>query len=227
MIPLNDSAPRYRFPLVTVLLILANVLVFLFEMSLPDRGLRQLVFEFGVVPLRTVAAPFDPHVSAPEAILPFFTSMFLHGGWMHLIGNMWFLWIFGDNVEDRLGSLRYFMFYLICGLGAAVVHVLVNLRSTVPTVGASGAIAGVLGAYFVLFPGSRVLTLVPFLFLWTVRLPAVIMIGYWFLIQILSGSASLAVQVEGGTAWWAHVGGFLLGLLLIRRMLPRRRAELA
>ncbi len=223
MIPLNDSAPRYRFPLVTVLLIVTNVLVFLYEMSLPDRGLHQLVFAFGVVPLRTVAAPFDPGGSAAAAIFPLFTSMFLHGGWMHLIGNMWFLWIFGDNVEDRLGPLRYFMFYLICGVGAALVHVLLNLRSTVPTVGASGAIAGVLGAYFLLFPGSQVLTLVPFFFLWTVRLPAVIIIGYWFVIQLLSGSASLTIQVEGGTAWWAHVGGFLLGLLLIRRMLPRPR----
>jgi membrane associated rhomboid family serine protease len=220
MIPLDDSAPRYRFPLVTVSLIVANVLVFFYEMSLPSSGLRQLAFQFGVVPLRTVAAPFDQGVSAADAILPLFTSMFLHGGWMHLLGNMWFLWIFGDNVEDRLGSVRYLMFYLICGLASALVHILFNFRSTVPTVGASGAIAGVLGAYFVLFPGARVLTLVPLFFLWTVRLPAVVMIGYWFVIQLLSGWASLAMSAQGGTAWWAHVGGFVAGLVLIRPMVP-------
>jgi len=222
MIPLSDSAPRYRFPVVTVLMIVANLVVFLYEMSLPTRGLQRLAFEFGVVPWRMVAAPFDPTVSAAEAILPLFTSMFLHGGWMHLIGNMWFLWIFGDNVEDRLGSVRYLMFYLMSGIAAALVHVILNLRSTVPTVGASGAIAGILGAYFVLFPGSRVLTLVPFFFLWTVRMPAVIMIGYWFVIQLLSGWASLAVPVAGGTAWWAHIGGFVAGLLLIRLLVPQR-----
>ena len=222
MIPLSDSAPRYRFPVVTVLLIVTNLVVFLYEINLPARGLQRLAFEFGVVPWRTVAAPFDPTISAAEAILPLFTSMFLHGGWMHLIGNMWFLWIFGDNVEDRLGSARYLMFYLICGITAALVHVILNLRSTVPTVGASGAIAGILGAYFVLFPRSRVLTLVPFFFLWTVRMPAVIMIGYWFVIQLLSGWASLAVPVAGGTAWWAHVGGFVAGLLLIRLLVPQR-----
>jgi membrane associated rhomboid family serine protease len=150
--------------------------------------------------------------------------MFLHGGWLHLLGNMWFLWVFGDNIEDRLGHLRYLVFYLATGLGAGLAHALLNLSSTIPAVGASGAISGVLGAYFVLFPHSRVITLVPLLFFFfTVRLPAVIILGYWFAIQFISGLGAVALPGSGGVAWWAHIGGFVLGAVLVRMFRPRRR----
>jgi membrane associated rhomboid family serine protease len=151
--------------------------------------------------------------------------MFLHGGWLHVIGNMWMLWIFGDNVEDRMGPLRFIAFYLICGVIAAVVHVATNSGSQFPTVGASGALAGVLGAYFLMFPASRVIVLLPVLFIpLFFELPAVIYLGLWFMIQFLSGTASVAAGSEaaaGGIAWWAHIGGFLAGILLYRLFLTR------
>jgi membrane associated rhomboid family serine protease len=146
--------------------------------------------------------------------LPIFTSMFLHGGWLHFLGNMLYLWIFGDNVEDRLGHLRYLVFYVLCGVAAALLHIFTNHGSTLPTVGASGAIAGVLGAYLVFFPGARVLALVPILFFFQLmELPALIFLGFWFVIQFFSGALSLASQPVGGTAWWAHIGGFMAGVI--------------
>jgi membrane associated rhomboid family serine protease len=157
------------------------------------------------------------------ALVPLFTSMFLHGGWLHLIGNMWFLWIFGDNVEDTLGSVRYFFFYLLCGLGAGIVHWLSQPASPVPTVGASGAIAGVLGAYAVLFPGARVLTLVPVFFvIQLVEVPAILLLALWFLLQLLTGAVAPLHGTSGGVAWGAHVGGFLLGLLAVLFFRPSR-----
>src|ERR1043165_5602874 len=168
MIPLRDNIPSRSFPIWTFLLIVMNVLVFLFEISLPSQALDRLIFMYGVVPAR------------PD-IVSFFTSMFLHGGWLHLIGNMWFLWIYGDNIEDILGHGKFVLFYLGCGLAAALIHVALNPYSRVPTVGASGAIAGVMGAYMVKFPHSRILTLVPvFVFLTTFEIPAVLMLLYWF-----------------------------------------------
>ena len=154
--------------------------------------------------------------------------MFLHAGWFHLIGNMWFLWIFGDNVEDRLGHFRFLVFYLICGALASLAHILFNLNSVIPSVGASGAVAGVLGAYLVTYPFARVLTLIPLFFLWpVVELPAILVLGFWFLVQLLNGTAPVAVASEtaGGVAWWAHIGGFLAGivLLLILAKPPTRR----
>jgi len=167
----------------------------------------------------------------PEPItavaLPFIASMFLHGGWLHLIGNMWYLWIFGDNVEDRLGHVRFLLFYLLCGIGAGIAHTLLNPASRIPSIGASGAIAGVLGAYFVTFPFAKVLTVVPILFFVQIlEIPAILVLGLWFLMQFLYGTASLAVATSantGGVAWWAHVGGFLIGIVLLRLMGRRSR----
>jgi membrane associated rhomboid family serine protease len=171
---------------------------------------------FGVVPARAEHAFARPATTGLPALASLVTSMFLHGGILHLAGNMLFLWVFGSSVEDRLGHTVYLLFYVLCGIGAAIAHVLTNWGSTVPSIGASGAISGVMGAYIVLFPFSRILTLVPLLFFFfTVRIPAMLMLGYWFLIQILSGVASFAEADQGGVAWWAHVGGFLVGAILV------------
>jgi membrane associated rhomboid family serine protease len=166
-----------------------------------------------------------PGVPLSAAVAPLFTHMFLHGGFLHILGNMWFLWIFGDNVEDRLGHLSYLAFYLLCGLGAGLLQLLVSLNSGIPMLGASGAISGVLGAYIVMFPRAKVLTLVPLLFFFfTVDLPAVVILGYWFVIQFLSGLESLGMRAGGGgTAWWAHIGGFVMGVVLVMVWPQRRR----
>ncbi|HKZ51675.1 MAG TPA: rhomboid family intramembrane serine protease, partial [Candidatus Acidoferrales bacterium] len=184
MIPLRDANPSHHAPVVTFALIAANCLAFFYQLSLSPAGFERLVFTLGMVPARVTALPTNPDIGLTGAFLPLFTSMFLHGGWLHLIGNMWFLWIFGDNIEDRLGHFRYLLFYLLCGLGAGVAHMLFNLNSTVPTIGASGAVAGVLGGYFLLFPGARVLTLVPAFFLFMVELPAYLILLYWFALQL-------------------------------------------
>ena len=205
MIPLRDVIPSRTFPFFTVTLIVLNSATFLFEVSLPDRALQQFVITYGIVPAR-----FD--------VLTVFTSMFLHGGWLHFLGNMLYLWIFGDNVEDRVGHARFVVFYLVCGAAAAFAHVWVNPASTIPTIGASGAIAGVLGAYFVLYPHSRVLALVPLFIIWElIEVPAIIFLGIWFLMQFFSGVGSLAkTTVEtGGVAFWAHVAGFLAGMAAV------------
>ena len=220
MIPLRDTQPSHSVPLVTIALIVVNAVVFLYEVSLDDYSLNHFIASYGVIPDRL----------DPAALL---TSMFLHGGWMHLIGNMWFLWIFGDNIEDILGRWKYLLFYLACGVAAALVHVVTNPYSRVPTVGASGAIAGVMGAYMLKFPHSRVLTLVfIFVFFTTIEVPAILLLGYWVLIQFFSGAASIGYSQasQGGVAFWAHVGGFAAGMLLIK-ILPtkqpyRRRPEL-
>jgi len=218
MIPLRDANPSSRTPWVTFLLIGLNILAFLYEVALPAPRLEQLIFTMGMVPARVTVFPADPAVTFGDAFLPLFSSMFLHGGWLHLIGNMWFLWIFGDNIEDRLGHLRYLLFYLVCGLGAGVAHTLFNLNSTVPTIGASGAVAGVLGGYLLLFPHARILTLIPVFVLSMTELPAYIVLLLWFVIQLFSGTASLGARdaSAGGVAWWAHIGGFLLGLALVK-----------
>ena len=218
MIPLRDANPSSRTPWVTFLIIGLNILAFLYEVALPEARLEQLIFTMGMVPARVTVFPADPAITFGDAFLPLFSSMFLHGGWLHLIGNMWFLWIFGDNIEDRLGHLRYLLFYLVCGLGAGVAHTLFNLNSTMPTIGASGAVAGVLGGYLLLYPHARVLTLIPAFFLYMVELPAYIVLALWFVIQLFSGTASLGARdaSAGGVAWWAHIGGFLLGLALVK-----------
>jgi membrane associated rhomboid family serine protease len=211
MIPLRDSQPSRSFPLVTAGIIIINVMLFLFEISLDPYSLNHFVGEYGMTP-----ASFE----AKDLV----TSMFLHGGWMHLIGNMWFLWIFADNIEDILGRSKFIVFYLAVGLAAGLAHLVFNADSRVPTVGASGAIAGVMGAYLLKFPHSRVVTLVPiFIFITTYELPAWIMLVYWFVIQVFSGFGDMAAADtnQGGVAWFAHAGGFLAGMLLIRIMKTR------
>lgn len=216
MIPLRDLNPRLTTPYVTVLIILGNVAVFFYQLTLGPLAAQQMIYTFGMIPAR-IPMVFSGHEGTLlRAFSPLLTSMFLHGGWLHLIGNMWFLWVFGDNIEDHFGHLGYLLFYLVCGVGAGVAHTISNLGSTIPAVGASGAISGVMGAYIVLFPGARVVTLVPLVFLFfTVQLPAVVILGYWFLIQFLSGLGSLGAQTTGGVAFWAHIGGFALGVALV------------
>jgi hypothetical protein len=225
MIPLRDANPSRSAPFVTLALIALNCFVFFYELALPPAGLEQLVFTFGMVPARLAAFPAHPDISFGDAALPFLTSMFLHAGWLHLLGNMWFLWIFGDNVEDYLGHLRFLLFYLLCGLAASAAHLVFNWNSTLPTVGASGAIAGVLGAYLLLFPGARILTLVPVFFVWLMELPAYVILIYWFVLQLLRGTATSLAETApgGGVAWWAHVGGFVAGLALVKIIASRRR----
>jgi membrane associated rhomboid family serine protease len=213
MIPLRDSQPSYSTPVVTAGLIVANVLVFLHQVSLDDFSLNHFIRTYAIVPARFEFSTL-------------FSSMFLHGGWLHLIGNMWFLWIYGDNVEDILGGLRYLVFYLLCGVAAGLTHVLTNAGSPVPTIGASGAVAGVMGAYLVKFPHSRIVTLIPIFFLLTtVEIPAVLILIYWFLIQIFSGMAAAGqmASAQGGVAWFAHVGGFVAGMVLISLMKTQER----
>ena len=204
MIPLRDTIPSRTAPVVTGLIIAINVLVFLHEIMLDDFSRDAFVRAYAMVPRDALAHPSS-----------FVTSMFLHGGWLHLLGNMIFLWIFGDNVEDRLGHLRYLAFYVATGVGAALVQAHLAPDSTIPTIGASGAISGVLGAYAVLFPRARVYTLLPFVFVFfgIVEVPASVYLGLWFAMQLVNGAVGLAVPVEasGGVAWWAHIGGFVMG----------------
>ena len=216
-------------PVVTWGLIVLNCLVFVYQLVLPESSLLRFFHLYGMVPARFSSPSWAAEAGYPQSLaLPFVSSMFLHGGFFHLLSNMWTLWIFGDNVEDRMGRFRFLVFYLICGLGAGLVHWLTNLGSTVPTIGASGAIAGVLGAYLVLYPRSRVVTLVP-LFFWPLffEIPAIFYLGFWFVTQLLSGASALASGAAGagGIAWWAHVGGFLAGLALHRLFLERSAAS--
>jgi len=215
VIPLKDMTPRRSFPIVTLLLILVNVLVFIHQISLPGTASEAFVRTYGLVPAKISLALGGQRYTVEQAFFPLFTCMFLHGGFLHILGNMWFLWIFGGNVEDRLGSLPYLFFYLVAGIGSGVSQTLFSWGSHIPSIGASGAISGVLGAYVVFFPSSRILTLVPLLIIWfTWRIPAVIFIGLWFVAQFLSGVSSLGSQSMGGVAWWAHVGGFLIGVVV-------------
>ena len=217
-IPLKDNNPSRSYPVVNITLILANVAVFLYQYTLPPYGLKMFVLSNATVPARIPSA-LAGHMGFEAAFLPLFTSMFLHAGLLHIAGNMLFLWIFGDNVEDYFGHLPYLFFYLVCGIGAGLLHVLFNLSSTVPALGASGAISGVMGAYMLLYPRERILTLV---FIFLIPIPAVFILGYWFLLQFLAGINALGASASGGVAVWAHVGGFLLGMLLTG--IARRRS---
>jgi len=226
MIPIRDDTPRYSTPFVNYFVIGLNVLIFLFEVSLDVRTRAAFLAQFGVVPAWiTGAVPYYLQAQHGFSLLPIVTSMFLHASWLHLIANMWVLWIFGDNIEDHLGHFLYLIFYLLTGIAASLMHIVFNLGSTVPSVGASGAIAGVMGAYFMLFPSARVLTLVPIIFFFSfIWLPAWIVLGYWFVVQFLSGAATsiaFSQQTGGGIAFWAHVGGFVAGVVMIK-VLPQR-----
>jgi membrane associated rhomboid family serine protease len=205
MIPLRDVIPSRTTPYVTVTIIVLNAAAWWFEITLPRDALTPFLQAYGVVPAE---------LRLPTLV----TSMFLHGSWAHVIGNMWYLWIFGDNVEDRLGHGRFIVFYLLCGMTAAIGQVLMDPTSTLPTIGASGAIAGVMGAYFVLFPKSRVLTLIPLIIIWDIiELPAVFLLGFWFLLQLLNaGSVTASANSgSGGVAFAAHVAGFVTGLIAV------------
>ncbi len=207
MIPLKDLNPARTFPFVNVLLIVTNVVVFLYQVTLPPHAYKMFVMANATVPAR-IPAYLAGHAPASLALYPLFTSMFLHGGLMHLLGNMLFLYIFGDNIEDEFGHLAYLMFYVCCGIGSGLLYVLFNLHSTLPAIGASGAISGVMGAYAVYFPRHRILT---FFFILLIPVPAIVILGYWFVLQFLEGMGSLGGGPTGGVAIWAHVGGFLMG----------------
>jgi membrane associated rhomboid family serine protease len=214
MIPLRDTIPSSSFPVVTIGLITVNVLAFLYELSL-GRELDVFLMKNGAVPYTFFHAGPWEHVSLLGRFRPLFSSMFLHGGWLHLLGNMLYLWIFGDNVEDRLGHGRFILFYLLCGLAAALTQIYISPTSKTPMIGASGAIAGVLGAYLLLFPQSRVLALIPIVFfLQVVEIPAFIFLLFWFFMQFLSGAVAITAYMTGGVAWWAHIGGFVSGMAL-------------
>jgi len=225
VIPFKDDNPTDRFPVVTVSLIVVNVLIYFFQVSLGSGGERFL-FRMGAIPYEiTNMVDLPPYALLPLP-LTLISAMFLHGGFMHLGGNMLYLWIFGDNVEDDMGRLRFFLFYILCGIGASLLHILVDPDSTIPMIGASGAIAGILGAYVLLYPRARVSTLIFFFFfIQVIRLPALYVLGFWFFLQILSGLPSLGGMSTGGVAWFAHIGGFIAGMVLLKVFLRPRPAR--
>ncbi len=220
MIPLRDTIRSRSFPLVNLAIIALNVLVFIYEIRLSPNGLDRLIGTFGLVPARLHLTQPQLLLNNPLPLITMFSHMYLHGGWLHIISNMWVLFIFGDNVEDRMGSGRYFVFYTLSGLASGLLQSLIAPVSRVPAIGASGAIAGVLGAYFILYPAGRVLTLIPIIIIpWFVEVPAIVFLGFWFVSQLFSGLAALNVPNAanmGGVAWWAHIGGFLFGILAHR-----------
>jgi hypothetical protein len=231
MLPLRDDIPSRTYPVATVTLIVLNVLVFLYELALGSR-LEYLLFDWAIVPMRYTNPGAAEKFTIVEQATPFLSSMFLHGGWLHLFGNMWTLWIFGDNVEDRLGRKRFIGLYLASGFAAGLLHIITNPTSGVPTIGASGAVAGVMGAYFRFFPHARVETVIPPFFFGPIFVvPAIVFLGWWLLLQFFNGTMTLLAAPGdfGGVAWWAHVGGFLFGMGLVlfapRRPPPRRRVE--
>lgn len=205
-IPLKDENPTSRFPYITVFFIGLNILIFFYQLFSPQ-GMQYHVYKLGAIPFEIThfkTLPFFPRISPPLSMI---TAMFIHGGLFHLFGNMLYLWVFGNNIEDFLGPFRFVLFYLVSGLGASLTHIIFNPNSQVPMIGASGAIAGVLGAYLILYPGARVLSLV---FIWILPIPAAIILGLWFMAQVLN------LGLGGGVAWFAHIGGFLIGIGLIR-----------
>ncbi len=212
-IPLKDENPTQHFPVITVVIITLNILVFLYQIFSPQ-GLQYSIYRMGAIPyeithLTTITSL--PRISPPLTLL---TSLFLHGSFLHLFGNMLYLWIFGNNIEDFLGRFRFILFYLLSGLGAGFVHILFHPSSKIPMIGASGAIAGVLGAYFILYPGARVLTII---FIWILPIPAFLILGLWFVAQVMN------IGIGGGVAWFAHIGGFLIGVGLIKIYSKKRR----
>jgi membrane associated rhomboid family serine protease len=217
MIPLRDTVQTRTYPVVNTMIIAANVLAYLVEMAQGD-DLNRFLFLYGLVPARYSIPQFSVHFTFFQQVFSFFSFMFLHGGFWHLLGNMWSLYIFGDNIEDRLGPLRYALFYVLCGIASGLSHLVLNWSSQVPTIGASGAIAGVMGAYFILFPRSKILTLIPIFFIpYFLELPAYFFLGIWFLLQFISAAGT--PSHGGGIAWWAHIGGFIFGIIFLKLFL--------
>jgi rhomboid family protein len=228
VLPIGDNIPARSPAVATWLLILVNSLVFLCELAMPEPVLEAFLHLFGLVPARYTHPDWAVWLGFPaDSYWPFLTNMFIHGGWLHIIANMWTLWIFGDNVEDRMGSARFVIFYLLCGLAGNVTHWFLYPDSTIPALGASGAIAGVLGAYFVLFPQARVIVLFPVLFIpLFFQLPAVVYLAFWALSQVFSGTLALAQPGDGGgVGWWVHVGGFVAGIVLQFFFVRRERDQ--
>ncbi len=221
MIPIRDDIPSRKFPIVTLGLIIFNTAIFIIEVALSPSSLRYLVSHYGLVPryVFTEYVPFD------RSLFSFVSAIFLHGGWFHLIGNMWYLWIFGDNVEDRLGHFKFLLFFIACGVFGNFAHFVFNSNSPLPAIGASGAIAGVLGGYVISYPNARILVIFPFFYFFHfIEVPALIVLGFWFIVQFLNGFASVVVSSEtGGVAWWAHIGGFIGGMLFLKFLRPRPR----
>jgi len=218
MIPLKDINPTRTFPFVNIALIVANVVVFIYQSTLPAHAYKMFVLANATIPAR-VPSFLAGHTPAQVALEPLFTSMFLHGGLMHLLGNMLFLYIFGDNIEDVFGHIGYLFFYVFCGIGSGLLHVLFNWHSTIPALGASGAISGVMGAYAVYFPRNQILT---FFFIFLIPIPAIFILGYWFVLQFLEGINGLGMAQAGGVAFWAHIGGFLMGVVIALLVKDRR-----
>lgn len=220
MIPLRDENPSRTFPVVTIAIIAINVLVFVYELMLGD-SLPDKIMRFGAIPYNI------SHFTGIKVLPTLFTAMFFHGGFMHIVGNMWYLWIFGNNIEDRLGHLKFLFFYLSCGLIATLGYVFTNSNSELPMIGASGAISGVLGAYIILYPKARVLVLLPFFYIWRIiRLQAIWFLGFWILLQFFYGTASFALadaSGEGGVAWFAHIFGFFAGWIFLGIFLENRK----
>jgi len=215
LFPLKDTIPSYRKPYVTFIIIVINVIVFIYELTLSSGELMTFFYKFGIVTARYTSTEFLELTGLSRFnFFPFISAMFLHGGWSHIISNMWALWLFGDNVEDRLGHFGFAVFYILSGIAASLLHFLFSWNSTVPMLGASGAIAGIMGAYFVLFPYSQIITFIPLFFIpFLVEIPAVIYLGIWFIMQFFNGTVSTIARGNfGGVAWWAHIGGFLFGM---------------
>jgi len=219
MIPLKDDNPTTRKPIITVAFIIINCVVFIYEFSLGGSGFSEFTYKYGLIPAelmqgRDLMAPQLSYLST-SPYLNIFTSMFMHGGILHLGGNMLYLWIFGNNIEDVLGHVKFVLFYLLSGIAAVLAFSLINPNSNVPMVGASGAVSGILGAYVIRFPQARVLTLIWFFyFIKIVRLPALYLLGFWFLLQIINGSKAISISSSGGVAWFAHIGGFAFGAVI-------------
>jgi membrane associated rhomboid family serine protease len=227
MFPIRDTIPAQRFPIMNWLIITANTAVFIYEIRLNDQQLSTFFNTFGLIPAHyNLFTHHDLLTSKSLSFFPFFTNMFLHSGWLHFILNMWVLIIFGDNVENRMGSLKYLLFYIICGLSASIMHFMLNINSTVPALGASGAIAGVMAAYMFLFPFAKVLVMFPIIFIpLFFELPSFIYIGLWFLSQLWSGTLSVGSK-SSGIAFWAHIGGFVAGVFLYKAFLKKKYKQI-
>jgi len=218
MIPIKDSPQTRRFPFVNITLIAVNILVFFRQLSFSETNLHGFIFTYGLIPEQLMTGLFESNLAA--AITPLFAYQFMHGGWLHIGSNMLYLWVFGDNIEDRLGHLKYLLFYLLMGVISGLAQVAFDPESNIPIIGASGAVAGILGAYLVSCPRARVLALIPIFIVFTVaELPAVVFLGFWFLLQLFQGVASIGVDVS--IAWWAHIAGFVGGMLLVNLFAKR------